>query len=430
MPRKKSASKTLVLGSGGREHSICWHLKNSEVEVECAPGSDAISKICPVFDFKNFEELLSQIRERGIEEVIVGPEKYLAEGVADFLKDKSVSVFGPTQAAARLETDKAFSKNFLNENHIPTARSITVTSPDDIEVALKNFEPPFVIKASGLAAGKGVWIGTQPSEALRFAKSSLKTHSSIVIEEFLSGEELSYFVLIDGEQHSFLGVAQDHKRLLENDAGPNTGGMGAYSPVPLLNSALQEKIENKIIEPTLRGLRTKGLYYRGFLFVGVMVVKNEPYVLEFNCRLGDPETQALMIRLKTPLTEVISDLKSTRPKPVQFHPGVGLCVVVAAKGYPEEPKQGFSLSGIESPAPGAEVFHSGTKFYEQNWIASGGRLFSIACLKPSLLACQNLIFPWLENLNFQKDVSFRKDIGVKAYRHLLRDEVFSHQATV
>jgi phosphoribosylamine--glycine ligase len=414
-----SLQKILVLGSGGREHALCWHLKKSGVHVECAPGSDAIAELCPTWSFSNFEELRQQLRTKQIREVIVGPEKYLAEGVADFFAQSEVAVFGPTQVAAQLETDKAFAKNFLLRHKIPTAHSTTVRSENEVVSALEKFRPPYVVKGSGLAAGKGVWIGDDFAEAKIFATEALKTHTSVVIEEFLPGEELSYFVLIDGDCHLSLGAAQDHKRLLENDEGPNTGGMGAYSPVPLLSPAMQEKIESNVVEPTLRGLQKENIFYRGFLFVGLMIVRDEPYVLEFNCRMGDPETQSLMTRLRTPLPELIEALRANKSIVPQFFEGVSLGVVVAAEGYPDKPQKDFELSHLAEAPSSVILFHSGTTKKDGRWIAKGGRLFTATTLQPTLLDCQKQIYPWLEQITDGKNVTFRKDIGVKAYRHLV-----------
>ena len=414
-----AAKKILVMGSGGREHALCWHFKQKGAEVFAAPGSDAISNFIPRFSFKNFDELISQIQKNKIEDVIVGPEKYLADGVADTLIQKNISVFGPTKKAAELESDKSYAKEFCIRHKIPTAGSKILTSKDDLKTEIKKFKPPYVVKASGLAAGKGVWIGESHVDAIAFAEEVLKTHPSVVVEEFLDGEEISYFILIDGDNFSYLGSAQDHKRLLENDKGPNTGGMGAYSPIPILSETLRIKIEKKIVSPVLDGLKKDKIHYRGFLFIGLMVMKDEPYVLEFNCRMGDPETQSLMMRLESPLLSLIENLHKGKPTAAITKPGVALNVVVAARGYPDQPLQDFNLFGLEkNPPEGVEIFHSGTKWNGKNWVAKGGRLFSVCTLQPSLFECQNLIYPYIESLPFLKDVIYRKDIGVKAYKHL------------
>ena len=410
--------KILVLGGGGRKHELVWHLKNSGEQVECAPGSDAIARLVPTWSFSSIEDLAQKLDRHVIREVIVGPEKYLAEGVSEALTAKGISVWGPSASAARLETDKAWAKSFCERHQIPTARAKTVTLPSEIDAALQSFRPPFVVKAAGLAAGKGVWIGEDASQAAAFAKESLKAHASVVIEEFLDGEEISYFLLVDGDRPIFLGGAQDHKRLLENDRGPNTGGMGAYSPVPILSHSLNQKIETRVVEKVLAGLKNDKLAYRGFLFIGLMIVADEPYVLEFNCRMGDPETQSVLMTLKSPLMELIDSLKSGSPVRAQFHSEtVGMNVVLAAKGYPDNPEGNFELIGIDQPPSGVEVFHAGTAWNGSAWVAKGGRLVAITTRQASLLDCQNLLYPWIESLPFLSHVSFRRDIGVKAYRH-------------
>lgn len=426
---KEQPRNILVLGSGGREHALCWHLKNAGHSVSCAPGSDAIAKLVPVFSFSDFEELSLKISEKNVSEVIVGPEKYLAEGVADTLQAKKIQVFGPTKSAARLESDKAWAKDFCVRHKIPTAQAAVVRSPAEARSEIKKFKAPYVIKASGLAAGKGVWIGDDPEAAIAFAETALQSHSSVVCEEFLAGEEVSYFVLIDGKNRLFLGAAQDHKRLLENDEGPNTGGMGAYTPLPQLTAQLQKAIEERVIEPTLKGLQKDGIFYRGFLFVGLMVADGNPYVLEYNCRMGDPETQALMMSLRSSLSDLIESLKNPGAKtlpPAEHHEGISMNVVVASRGYPDDPMQGFVLSKIDDCPDECVVFHSGTKWSGKDWTASGGRLFSVNTRQKNLLDCQQKIYPWIESFSFLKNITYRKDVGVKAYRHLTSKKGSSH----
>lgn len=413
-----SQKKYLVLGSGGREHAIVWHLKKQGVDVYAAPGSDAIQTIAPCFPFSSFEDLAAQIKKRGIDEIIVGPEKYLAEGVSDFFEPLNVPVFGPKKLAAQLETDKTWAKDFCVRHKIPTAQSRTIERPEDLPPLFDQFRTPYVLKASGLAAGKGVWIGSDRREAENFVRGALAEHPKVLMEEFIAGEELSFFILIDGNKYAVLGAAQDHKRLLENDAGPNTGGMGAYSPTPILTPELQDRIAERVIKPVLKGLQRDGIAYRGFLFLGLMISNGEPFVLEFNCRLGDPETQSLMLRLETPLTHLIDELRSQNPAHASLSPEVSLNVVVAAKGYPESPLQGFALPGIDSPPQGIFIFHSGTRRKGQEWEAHGGRLFSVNTRQSNLLLCQNTIYPWIESLTFQDQVTYRRDIGVRAFTHL------------
>lgn len=410
----------MVLGSGGREHALVWQLSRSGVSVECAPGSDAISRLCPVWKFSDFNDLAAKVKAQKIEEVIVGPEKYLAEGITDELVPQGISVFGPSQIAAKLETDKAWAKDFLLRHQIPTARSKTARTPFEVQEALKSFRSPYVVKASGLAAGKGVWIGTETSEAIEFAKNALPSHKSVVIEEFLEGEEVSYFLMIDQDHHLFLGTAQDHKRLSENDTGPNTGGMGTYAPIPIMNAALEKKIEEKIVLKCLEGLRKDGIVYRGFLFIGLMIVNEEPYVLEFNCRLGDPETQSLMLLLQSPLYELIASLKKN-PLRARFDSGVAINVVLAAKGYPDSPLSGFEIPHLDLAPKDIVLFHSGTEWGGKNWVARGGRLIGVATKQDSLMQCQQVAYSYIESLPFLDKISYRKDIGMKAFKHLYKN---------
>lgn len=411
----------LVIGGGGREHALCWHLKAHGHRVSAAPGSDAIRELAETFSFRDFPQLISEIQSRQIDQVIIGPEKYLAEGIADSLEAAHIPVFGPTQQAAQLESDKAWAKKFCARHGVPTARSeiLVPSQSTQISATLKKFRAPFVVKASGLAQGKGVWIGSDPEEAIRFGESALKNHHSIVIEEFLPGEEVSFFILIDGAHSLFLGAAQDHKRLLENDEGPNTGGMGAYSPIPLVTEDLKSRIEAEVVAPIMKGLSAEGIHYRGFLFLGLMISGNQPYLLEFNCRMGDPETQALMLKLDEDLLELLSRLHTGHTADARQKPGVALNVVLAATGYPDHPKSGFELSGLESPPPHVMIFHAGTERARENgWRAKGGRLISVATLAPSLYDAQMRIYPFIETFGFLSNMTYRRDIGVKAYRHL------------
>ena len=410
--------RVLVIGSGGREHALCWHLSQHEAKVYCAPGSDGIAQDFETFSFSDYAELAQKISSLKIDHVIVGPEKYLADGIADDLSSRGISVFGPTRAASLLEADKAWAKMFCLRHQIPTAKTAVVRSKDELVSALKTFEAPYVVKASGLAAGKGVWIGNNLPGAVAFGDDALKGHSSVVVEEFIKGEELSFFVMVEGTRFLILGSAQDHKRLLENDEGPNTGGMGAYSPVPISTPELEQKIIEKILKPTLQGLDKEKLFYRGFLFLGVMIRNHEPYLLEYNCRMGDPETQALLMRLETSLMSLIHSL-SGDPLTPQLSRKVSLNVVVAARGYPDRPEEGFDLSPLKELPSGSRLFHSGTSRKQGGWVAKGGRLFSINTAQSSLLKCQQVVYPWLEALPCQKQISYRKDIAVKAYRHLL-----------
>ena len=412
-----SSQKFLVLGAGGREHAICWHLKKYGDQVECAPGSDAISGLVETWSFEGFEDLRKKVSERGITDIIVGPEQYLADGLADFFEDSSVHVFGPSKEATQLESDKSWSKDFCSRHQIPSAKAMSVSSAEDLKEALSKFKAPYVVKAAGLAAGKGVWIGDDKEEAYSFGVKTLESHTTLVIEDFLDGIEASYFCMVDGEQSIVLGSAQDHKRLLENDEGPNTGGMGSYGPLSFVDEELEKEIQKQVVQPTIQGLKKDGIYFRGFIFFGLMVVDKIPYVLEYNCRMGDPETQSLLLRLTSAFSEMINHLKEPSPSPyaVTHRKGVSMNVVLAAKGYPLKALQGFKLNGIENPPSEIEIFHAGTKKDGETYSANGGRLFSVVCLQDTLQDCQNLLYPWIESLPFLDKISYRKDIGMKAF---------------
>ena len=302
-----------VIGSGGREHAICYKLKQSSKikKLICIPGNAGTQKIAENIkeDISNFEALYRIIKNKNIDIVIVGPEQPLVDGLVDYLNEKRVRVFGPNKFSSQLEGSKAFMKNLCKKNNIPTANFGVFNNFDDASNFIKENGVPIVVKADGLAAGKGVSVCTSIEDALKNTKLILegkfKSSNQVVLEEFLEGEELSYFVIVDENSYHFFGSAQDHKRVGEGDTGPNTGGMGAYSPAPMLTEKLEKKIKKKIIEPTLKAMKDLGHPYKGFLYAGLMVKKNEPYLIEYNIRMGDPECQVLMMRLKTDLLEII-----------------------------------------------------------------------------------------------------------------------------
>ena len=302
-----------VIGSGGREHAICYKLKQSPKikKLICIPGNAGTRKLAENIkeDISNFEAIYKIIKKQNIDLVIIGPEQPLVSGLVDYLNEKKIRVFGPNKFASQLEGSKSFMKNLCKKNNIPTANFGIFTNFDDASDFIKKNEVPIVVKADGLASGKGVFICSSKEEALKNTKLILegkfKSSSRVVLEEFLEGEELSYFVIADKNSYHFFGTAQDHKKVGEGDVGPNTGGMGAYSPTPLLTDDLEKKIRKKIIEPTLKAMKNLGCPYRGFLYAGLMIKKGEPYLIEYNIRMGDPECQVLMMRLKTDLLEII-----------------------------------------------------------------------------------------------------------------------------
>lgn len=414
MTNSHTKIKYLVLGSGGREHAIVWHIKKSLFEVEAAPGSDAISNLCETWAFNNFEDLKQKCIERKISHIIVGPEAYLAEGLADFFEDSEIEIFGPSKRAALLESDKSFSKDFCKRHHIPTAESISLTEPSKIEETLMRFAAPYVVKASGLAAGKGVLVTSRFDEAADFARKMLQSHTSILVERYLQGGEVSVFFAVRDGSYCFLGAAQDHKRLLDGDLGPNTGGMGAFSPPDFYSSQMHQKTLQQILMPTLEGLKADKTSYHGFLFLGLMLCADQIYLLEYNCRMGDPETQSLMMRLETPLPEIIEGLKSSPQVTAKFSEQYSMNTVIAADGYPESPKKGVSLGKLPNCPDDIQIFHAGTKLKGQQWETNGGRLFSVTTKANTISECREKIYQYIEKLDCKNSVTYRKDIGHRA----------------
>ena len=411
-----------VIGSGGREHAICYKLKQSSKikKLICIPGNAGTQKIAENIkeDISNFDALYKIIKKQNVDIVIIGPEQPLVEGLVDYLNEKKVRVFGPDKFASQLEGSKAFMKNLCKKNNIPTANFGVFNNFDDASSFIKKNGAPIVVKADGLAAGKGVSVCTSIEEALKKTKEILdgkfKSSHQVVLEEFLEGEELSYFVIVDKNSYHFFGTAQDHKRVGEGDVGPNTGGMGAYSPAPLLTDQLENKIKKKIIEPTLKAMKDLGFPYKGFLYAGLMIKKGEPYLIEYNIRMGDPECQVLMMRLKTDLLEIIDSATKNKLNnlKIEWEKKNCITIVLCAKGYPSnyiknsEIKNLFSISADENN----QIFHAGT--YEKNnkIYSSGGRVLNITSASDSLIKARNKSLSNLNKINWN-DGFFRKDIG-------------------
>ena len=413
-----------VIGSGGREHPICYKLKQSPKlkKLVCIPGNAGTQKVAENIkeDISNFDALYQIIKNQNIDIVIVGPEQPLVDGLADYLNEKKVRVFGPDKFAAQLEGSKAFMKNLCKKNNIPTANFGVFDNFDDASSFIKKNAVPIVVKADGLAAGKGVSVCVSKEEALKNTKEILegkfKSSNQVVLEEFLKGEELSYFAIVDKNSYLFFGSAQDHKRVGEGDTGPNTGGMGAYSPAPLLTNQLENKIKKKIIEPTLKAMKDLGYPYRGFLYAGLMIKKGEPYLIEYNIRMGDPECQVLMMRLKTDLLEIIDCATKNKLNNLKIEWNNKSCItiVLCAKGYPSnyikdsEIKNLFSVLTDENN----QIFHAGT--YEKNnkTYSSGGRVLNITSSSKNLIEARNKSLTNISKINWV-DGFFRKDIGWK-----------------
>ena len=413
-----------VIGSGGREHAICYKLKQSPKikKLICIPGNAGTQKIAENIkeDISNFEALYQIIKKRNIDIVIVGPEQPLVDGLVDYLNKKKIRVFGPNKFSSQLESSKAFMKNLCKKNNIPTANFGIFNNLDDAVSFIKKNTLPVVVKADGLAAGKGVSVCTSREEAIKKTKEILegkfKSSNQVVLEEFLEGEELSYFVIVDQYSYLFFGSAQDHKKVGEGDTGPNTGGMGAYSPVPLLTNQLEDKIKKKIIEPTLKAMKDLGYPYKGFLYAGLMIKKGEPYLIEYNIRMGDPECQVIMMRLKTDLLKIIDYATKNKLDNLKIEWSNKSCItiVLCAKGYPSnyikdsEIKNLFNVLADENN----QIFHAGT--YEKNnkTYSSGGRVLNITSSSENLANARNKSLANINKINWM-DGFFRKDIGWK-----------------
>ena len=416
-----------VIGSGGREHAICYKLKQSQKikKLICIPGNAGTQKIAKNIkqDISNFEALYQIIKKQKIDMVVVGPEQPLVDGLVDYLNEKKVRVFGPDKFASQLEGSKTFMKNLCKKNNIPTANFGTFNNINKASNFIKQIGVPIVVKADGLAAGKGVSICTSEEEAIKNTKEILegkfKSSKTVVLEEFLEGEELSFFVIVDKNSYLFFGSAQDHKRVGEGDAGPNTGGMGAYSPAPLLTDKLEEKIRKKIIEPTLKAMKELGHPYKGFLYAGLMINKEEPYLIEYNIRLGDPECQALMMRLETDLLEIIYHAVNNELKDleIKWTKKNSITIVLCAKGYPSNYIKHSEIKNLSTISinKNNQIFHAGT--YEKNnkIYSNGGRVLNITSLSKNLFDARNKSLKILMKINWRNGF-YRKDIGWRALR--------------
>ena len=411
-----------VIGSGGREHAICYKLKQSKKikKLICIPGNAGTQKIAENIeeDILNFDAIYQILKKKNINIVIVGPEQPLVEGIVDFLNDKEIITFGPTKSASQLEGSKAFMKNLCKKNNIPTADFGIFDNFKSATKFIKKNKFPIVVKADGLAEGKGVSICNSEDEALKVTKEILsgkfKSSNKVILEEFLEGEELSYFLLVDKNSYCFFGSAQDHKRVGEGDRGPNTGGMGAYSPAPLLTKILENKIKKKIIDPTLKGMKDLGCQYEGFLYAGLMIKNKEPYLIEYNIRMGDPECQALMMRLETDLFQIID--YSTKNKisnlKIKWSKKKSITIVLCAKGYPTKYIKDSEIKNLSSILSNNEnqVFHAGTYKKDNKIYSSGGRVLNVTSLAINLNDARNKSITNIKKLNWA-DGFFRKDIG-------------------
>ena len=422
----------LLVGSGGREHALAWKIAQSPLckRLVCAPGNPGMETLAELRDVKvtDADGLAALAREIKADLVVVGPESALEKGIADRLAAAGIPCFGPTAKAAQLETSKAFSKNFLERHDIPTAGYGVYERLKDARAALDVFKPPYVIKADGLAAGKGVAISPDRADAEAEIERMLggrfgSAGARVVIEEFMDGEEGSLFALCDGQRAVLLGGAQDHKRAYDGDLGPNTGGMGAYSPAPVFTPELVEQADERIVQPTVRAMAAEGAPYRGVLYAGLMATEDGPKVVEFNARFGDPECQVLMMRLAGDLVPYLlacarGDVSGLPP--LEFHPQTVICVVMAAKGYPDSPLEGSIIRGVAQDfGPHVQVFHAGTKTKKTGQlVAAGGRVLNVCARGDDIQQARERAYAAIRKIDWPGGF-YRSDIG---WRALERDE--------
>ena len=414
-----------VIGSGGREHSICFKLKQSRTinKIFCIPGNAGTSELAQNIniDILNFKNISNFLRNNNTKIVFVGPEVPLVNGIKDYLEKKGFFVFGPSKAASRLEKSKSFTKSLCKKYKIPTANYKSFNNMKGVKNYIHKMNTPIVIKADGLASGKGVFICKNKKIALKkcaeINKGKFKSSRKFVIEEFLSGEEASYFILSDGKNYKFFGTAQDHKRIGEGDTGPNTGGMGAYSPSNIINDMVEEKVKKQIIEPTLKGLKKLGCPFVGILYAGLIIENNQPKLIEYNIRLGDPECQVLMMRLKTDLLKIILACKKKQINKIKINWSnkKAITIVASSKGYPNKKDRVSEIKNLDriSLNNNQYIFHASTFKKNDKIFSSGGRVLNSTALDKNLKSARNTCIRMLKKINW-KDKYFRRDIGWRA----------------
>jgi phosphoribosylamine--glycine ligase len=422
--------KILVIGGGGREHALVWKLGQSRrvEKIWCAPGNDGIASEaeCVAADPGDVAAIVALAEKIQPDLTIVGPELPLVNGLTDAFRQRNWAIVGPSQQAAQLEGSKVFAKDFLARHSIPTAKMYgTYDSPADAHSALRSVAWPVVIKADGLCAGKGVFLAPDLDSAKDFVERVMEKNElgpggkRVLLEEALEGEELSFIILTDGDRYAPLVPTRDHKRVFDANQGPNTGGMGAYSADELLSVSLRETVISSIVEPTLHGLAADGMRYQGFLYIGLMLTGSGPKVLEFNCRLGDPEAQAILARMDFDLAEVLGDVAAGRldaPK-LRWKPGASACIVLTSRGYPGKFENGKRIEGLTAAeqVTGAKVLHAGTKLAGEAVVTNGGRVLGVTAAGASLPAALETAYRAVSRIQFD-GMHYRKDIGAKAPR--------------
>jgi phosphoribosylamine--glycine ligase len=421
--------KVLVLGGGGREHALAWKLGQSPrvTKVYCAPGNGGIARDaeCVPTDTRSLESMVETAAQIQPDLTVVGPELPLTLGVVDEFQRRGWPIFGPTQAAARLESSKSFAKAFMQRHRIPTAHYAICKSVDEVRAALSHFHPPIVVKADGLAAGKGVVIAKSREEAASTASEMLSgkmlgpAGTLVVLEECLKGDELSFLVFSDGERVVPLVAAQDHKRVGDGDTGPNTGGMGAYSTQTIVDDKMRDWLVHHIAQPVVAGMKAEGAEYRGVLYCGLMMTARGPMVLEFNCRFGDPETQPILMRLESDLVEALEASIHGRVSDGEFRwsPDASVCVVIASSGYPGTFEAGKKIAGLDEAGaiPGTKVFHAATSKRDDVYFTSGGRVLGVTARAADLGTAVQNAYSAVANIGFE-GMHYRKDIAGRALK--------------
>ncbi|MFI5114709.1 MAG: phosphoribosylamine--glycine ligase [Terriglobales bacterium] len=421
--------KVLIIGSGGREHALVWKLRQSPrvSKIYCAPGNGGIAgeAECVAADIKNLDSMIGIANQIQPDLTVVGPELPLMLGVVDEFTRRGWRTFGPTKAAAQLETSKSFAKEFLQRHHIPTAHYAICNSAEEVRSAIHHFHPPIVVKADGLAAGKGVVIAKNKDEAATVAGDMLsgkmlgEAGARVVLEEFLEGDELSFLVVSDGERVAPMVAAQDHKRVGDGDTGPNTGGMGAYSTRTILDDQMRDWLLTHVARPVVAGMKAEGAEYKGVLYCGLMMTARGPMVLEFNCRFGDPETQPILMRMESDLVEAIEASIDGRTSDGDFKwfNDAAVCVVMASGGYPGAYEAGKKIMGLEEAAKleGVKVFHAGTSARDGAFYTSGGRVLGVTARAAELPAALARVYQACGKIGFE-GAHYRKDIAARALK--------------
>jgi len=421
--------KVLIIGSGGREHSLAWKLAQSRHvdKIYCSPGNAGISEIAECIDVgtSDFKALVDFVKYEWVDFTIVGPEEPLSRGIVDAFEKEGRKILGPDMKAAQLESSKVFAKDFMKRYGIRSAEYSVFTSYVHAEDHVRMKGAPIVIKADGLAAGKGVFVANTVDEAIDALRLIMKEKAfgdagnRVVVEECLEGEEASFMVFCDGKTVKPMASSQDHKRIFDGDRGPNTGGMGAYSPAPVVTKGLEAEIMEKVMWPVMKGLKAEGIKYKGILYAGLMIKNGTPYVLEFNCRLGDPETQPVLSRLDTDFVDIAYAMLDGKLAEIDINwqPGSSVCVVLSSKGYPGKYEKGKVITGLDTVKNEKDVFvfHAGTTFDNGNIVTSGGRVLGVTALGDDIGEAKDRVYKAVEKIHFD-GMHYRKDIAERALK--------------